>query len=69
MDDLTVELNELLANCVMYSTACDIAIDDEVPAAGERVNPTDLATISPYITHTVRRFGNWTLNLTPPDRV
>jgi hypothetical protein len=26
------------------------------------------ATVSPYITHTVRRFGNWTLNLTPPDR-
>jgi hypothetical protein len=24
--------------------------------------------ISPYITHTVRRFGNWTLNLTPLDR-
>jgi hypothetical protein len=30
--------------------------------------PADLATISPYITHTVRRFGNWTLNLTPLDR-
>jgi len=26
-----------------------------------------LATVSPYITHTVRRFGNWTLSLTPPD--
>jgi hypothetical protein len=22
-----------------------------------------------YITRTVRRFGNWTLNLTPPDGV
>lgn len=26
-----------------------------------------LATVSPYITYTVRRFGNWALNLTPPD--
>ena len=24
---------------------------------------------SPYIIHTVRRFGNWALNLTPPDDV
>lgn len=23
---------------------------------------------SPYITHTIRRFGNWALNLTPPDQ-
>ncbi|MFI7132234.1 hypothetical protein ACIBQ1_41610 [Nonomuraea sp. NPDC050153] len=28
----------------------------------------DLATTSPYITHTVRRFGNWVINLTPPDQ-
>ncbi|MEU7004305.1 Tn3 family transposase [Nonomuraea sp. NPDC046570] len=23
-------------------------------------------TISPYITHVIRRFGNWILNLNPP---
>ena len=56
-----VKFNELLANCVMYSTACDITDAANDIAA-------DLATISPYIAHTVRRFGNWTLNLTPPDR-
>ena len=64
-----VKFNELLANCVMYSTACDITdAANDLAAEGERVDPADLATISPYITHTVRRFGNWTLNLTPPDR-
>jgi len=64
-----VKFNELLANCVMYSTACDITdAANDIAAEGERVDPADLATISPYITHTVRRFGNWTLNLTPPDR-
>ena len=53
----------------MYSTACDITdAANDIAAEGERVDPADLATISPYITHTVRRFGNWTLNLTPPDR-
>ncbi|MGC4959416.1 hypothetical protein ACLQ2P_40005 [Actinomadura citrea] len=30
------------------------------------VNPDDLATISPYITHVIRRFGSWILNLVPP---
>ncbi|MEV4364920.1 hypothetical protein [Nonomuraea sp. NPDC049625] len=25
-----------------------------------------LATVSPCITHVIRRFGNWILNLTPP---
>ncbi len=64
-----VKFNELPANCVMYSTACDITdAANDIAAEGERVDPADLATVSPYITHTVLRFGNWTLNLTPPDR-
>lgn len=58
-----IKSNELLANCVMYSTACDITN----AADGRPVDTDDLATISPYITSTVRRFGNWTLNLTLPD--
>jgi hypothetical protein len=33
---------------------------------GIQVDPADLATISPYITRTVRRFGDWHLDLTPP---
>ncbi|MXQ67234.1 Tn3 family transposase [Actinomadura rayongensis] len=62
-----IKFNELLANCVIYSTACDITdAANAVAAEGESVDVDDLATISPYITHTVRRFGNWILNLTPP---
>ncbi|MFI0451935.1 hypothetical protein [Actinomadura sp. 6N118] len=41
---------------------------NDVAAEGQSVDADDLATVSPYITHTVRRFGNWTLNLTPPDQ-
>ena len=53
----------------MYSTALDItAAANDIAAEGQNVDPDDLATVSPYITHTVRRFGNWTLNLTPPAR-
>jgi TnpA family transposase len=65
-----IKFNELLANCVMYSTALDITgAANDIAAEGHSVDPDDLATVSPYITHTVRRFGNWTLNLTPPDGV
>jgi len=50
----------------MYSTACDITdTANDIAAEGERVDLADLAAVSPYITRTVRRFGNWTLNLTP----
>ncbi|TDC50519.1 DUF4158 domain-containing protein [Actinomadura sp. KC345] len=64
-----VKFNELIANCVIYSTACDITdAANDVAAEGQSVDLDDLATVSPYITHTVRRFGNWALNLTPPDQ-
>jgi hypothetical protein len=49
-----------------FCRASDAAND--IAAEGEYVDPADLATVSSCITHTVRRFGNWTLNLTPPDR-
>ncbi|MEV5752327.1 Tn3 family transposase [Actinoallomurus sp. NPDC052308] len=52
-----VTFNELIANCVTYSNACDIT--DAANA---------LATVSPYITHTIHRFADRTLNLTPPDQ-
>jgi hypothetical protein len=33
---------------------------------GWHVDPDDLATITPYITSKIRRFGDWKLDLTPP---
>lgn len=62
-----IKFNELLANCVIYSTAQDITdAANAIAADGHPVDLDDLATISPYITHVIRRFGNWILNLTPP---
>ncbi|MET8051536.1 transposase [Streptosporangium sp. NPDC005286] len=62
-----IKFNELLANCVIYSTACDITdAANAIAAEGRPVQLDDLATISPYITQVIRRFGNWILNLTPP---
>ncbi|UYY82419.1 MULTISPECIES: Tn3 family transposase [unclassified Arthrobacter] len=43
-----VRFNELLANIVIYSTACDItAAANELAAEGHTIDPEDLATISP----------------------
>ncbi len=36
-------------------------------ADGHPVDPDDLATIASYITRTIRRFGNWVLDLSPPE--
>lgn len=63
-----VKFNELLANCVIYQNACDItAAANALAADGHPVDPDDLATIVPYITHTIRRFGDWVLDLSPPQ--
>jgi hypothetical protein len=36
-------------------------------AEGYPVERDDLATITPYIQHTIRRMGDLVLNLAPPD--
>jgi len=65
-----IKFNELLANCVIYSNACDItAVANALAGDGHPIDTDDLATISPYITHTIRRFGDWVLDLSPPDAV
>jgi TnpA family transposase len=62
-----IKFNQLIANCVLYSTACDItAAANALARGGHRVDADDLATISPLIRHTIRRFGDWHLDLTPP---
>ncbi len=65
-----VKFNELLANCAIYSTTLDItAAANELAAEGWAIDPEDLATITPYITSKIRRFGDWVLNLDPPPSV
>ncbi len=61
--------NELLANCAIYSTTLDLTqAANALAAEGWHIDPDDLATISPYITTAIRRFGDWVLNLTPPAK-
>lgn len=57
-----------MANCAIYSTALDITtVLNQLIAQGWTINADDAATISPLITHTIRRFGDWHLDLTPPE--
>lgn len=46
----------------MYSTALDITdAANDIAGEGESVDTDDLATISPYITHTVALVGGYVL--------
>jgi Tn3 transposase DDE domain len=63
-----VKFNALLANLVIYHLTVDItAAVNELVAEGWSVDPDDLATISPYLQGKVRRFGDWVLDLSPPE--
>ena len=68
--ELVVKFNELMANCAIYSTALDITdAANAMAAEGHPVDHDDLATITPYITHTIRRLGDLVLDLDPPAAV
>jgi TnpA family transposase len=63
-----IKFNELVANCAIYSTALDITdAANQLAAEGYPVDTDDLATITPYIQHTIRRMGDLVLNLAPPE--
>ncbi|MEV0972093.1 Tn3 family transposase [Microtetraspora glauca] len=50
-----VKFNELIANCVIYSTACDITdAANQLAAEGHTVDTDDLATISVAKTRATR---------------
>ena len=59
----------LLANCVILHIALDMTdVVRDLQTAGHPVIPDDLATMSPYITERVKRFGEYPLDglNTPP---
>ncbi|MEV0617502.1 Tn3 family transposase [Nonomuraea sp. NPDC050404] len=65
-----VKFNELISNCAIYSTALDITdAANALAAEGHLVDPDDLATISPLITRTIRRFGDCIVDTTPPQNI
>jgi Tn3 transposase DDE domain len=67
MMEKLVKFNELLANCVIFHTALDMTrVLNGLRAEGHPVHPEDVAALSPYLTHHLRRFGDYVLDLSPP---
>jgi hypothetical protein len=63
-----IKFNGLLVNCLIFHTAADITkVVNDLTDEGRDVDPADLATITPYITSKIRRFGVWHLDTEPPD--
>ncbi len=65
-----LKFNTLVANCVMFHTALDMmAAVRELVADGWAIDPDDLASVSPYITERVLRFGEYMTDglTTPPE--
>lgn len=64
-----IKFNALVANCVIFHTTLDMmGVLRDLIAEGSVVNPDDLATMSPYLTERVKRFGEYlltTLSETP----
>lgn len=67
-----VKFNSLLANCVIFHTTVDMtAVLRQLLAEGREVDPDDLATMAPYLTEGVKRFGEYVLDglSDPPEAV
>ncbi|WP_171076223.1 hypothetical protein [Streptomyces sp. YIM 121038] len=41
---------------------------NDLTAEDWEIDPVDLATITPYITSKIRRFGIWHLDMEPPEQ-
>ena len=68
--ELVVKFNELMANCAIYSMALDITdAANALAAEGHLIDQDNLATITPYIRHTIRRLGDLVLDLNPPAAI
>lgn len=39
---------------------------NQLQGAGHAIGPADVATLSPYLTRHIRRFGDYVLDLSPP---
>jgi TnpA family transposase len=55
-----LKLNSLVANCVIFHTTLDMmAVIRLLIAEGWAVDPDDVATMSPYLTERIKRFGDY----------
>ena len=58
-----IKFNSLLANCVIFHTTLDMtAAVRQLLAEGWAIDPCDLATMAPYLTEGIKRFGEYVLD-------
>ncbi|MGO9898144.1 MAG: Tn3 family transposase [Solirubrobacteraceae bacterium] len=58
-----IKFNTLLANCVIFHIALDMSdVVRALLAEGHPLELDDLATMAPYITETVKRFGEYPID-------
>lgn len=64
-----MKYTDVLANTVILHNVYDMtAVLRDLIAEGFEVRPEDIATLSPYITSHIKRFGEYTLSeQAPPD--
>ncbi|MGH2719714.1 MAG: Tn3 family transposase [Actinomycetota bacterium] len=65
-----IKFNSLLANCVIFHTALDMtAVIRQLLDEGWTISPEDLASLSPYLTERIKRFGDYVIDqlATPPE--
>nr|WP_281287005.1 transposase [Nonomuraea turkmeniaca] len=64
-----MKYNSLLTNCVIFHNTLDIAdVVRQLQAEGWKIEPEDLAEVSPYLTEHIMRFGEYStheLGITP----
>jgi TnpA family transposase len=65
-----IKFNSLVANCVIFHTALDMtAVIRQLVAEGWVITQEDLASLSPYLTERIKRFGDYVIETlaTPPE--
>lgn len=65
-----IKFNSLVAKCVIFHTTLDMmAVIRQLIAEGWVIDPDDLATMSPYLTGRIKRFGEYATDglSTPPE--
>ena len=67
-----IKYNHLVANCLIFYNACMLThIIGDLMLEGYEIEDETIASLSPYITHHINRFGKYKLDLDrkPPDIV
>ena len=65
-----IKFNTLVANCVIFHTTLDItAVIRQLIEEGWVITQEDLASLSPYLTESIKRFGDYIIEAlaSPPE--